>query len=59
MPVNRQFLIFNFGVFLLFSGVIGTLSLVSSINVENGLGEFLFKYGCMEMLLKHTGAQVP
>jgi len=38
MAVNKQFLIFNFGVFLLFSGVIGTLALVSSLNVENGLG---------------------
>ena len=41
MPVNRQFLLFNFGVFLLFSGVTGTLVLVSSLNVEDGLGKYL------------------
>ena len=38
MPVDKQFLVFNLGVFLLFSGVVGTLSLVSSLNVEDGLG---------------------
>lgn len=39
MTVERNFIIFNLGVFLMFSGISGTIALVSSLNVEDGLGE--------------------
>ena len=39
MPVNKQFLVFNLGVFLAFSGVYATVALVSSMNVKDGLGK--------------------
>ena len=38
MTVKKLFLLFNLGVFLLFCGIAGTITLVSSINVEDGLG---------------------
>ncbi|XP_078484598.1 protein unc-93 homolog A-like [Ciona intestinalis] len=38
MALKKMFLIYNFGVFLTFTSLSGILSLMSSINVEEGMG---------------------